>query len=93
LEEGLERIKKEYRNLGYLNVKIANENVGTLITYSERNQFAFLSIEIEEGIQWFYSGLKIFGTEKTKNKVIEREIQLQIDEPISENKLFEQKID
>lgn len=89
LEEGLEWFKREYRNLGYLDVKIANENSGTLISYSERNQFAFLSVEIEEGPQWFYSGLKIFGTEKTQNIVIEREILLQLDEPISERKLLD----
>jgi len=89
LEEGLERIKKEYRNLGYLDAKILNESSGLLITYSERNQFAFLSVEIEEGTQWFYSQLKIFGTDKTQNKVIEREIQLQAGGPISESKLLE----
>jgi outer membrane protein insertion porin family len=89
LEEGLESVKREYRNLGYLDVKIANENSGALATYSERNQFAFLDIEISEGAQWFYSGLKIFGTEKTESVVIEREIQLKFDEPISEKKLLE----
>lgn len=89
LEEGLEQIKREYRNLGYLDVKISNENSGALTTYSERNQFAFINIEVTEGIQWFYSGLKIFGTEKTQNVVIEREIQLHVDEPISEIKLIE----
>ncbi len=89
LEEGLERIRKEYRNLGYLDVKISNENSGNLTTYSERNQFAFLNIEIDEGTQWFYSQLKIFGTEKTQNIVIEREIVLQVNEPISEKKLLD----
>jgi len=89
LEEGLELIKREYKNLGYLDVKIVNENSGQLVTYSERNQFAYINIEIDEGTQWLYSGLKIFGTEKTKNEVVEREILLKIDEPISEKKLIE----
>jgi len=89
LEDGLELIKKEYKNLGYLDVKIVNENSGQLVTYSERNQFAYISIEIDEGTQWLYSGLVIFGTEKTRNVVIEREVLLKLDEPISEKKLME----
>ena len=89
LEDGLELIKKEYKNLGYLDVKIVNENSGQLVTYSERNQFAYISIEIDEGTQWFYSGLVIFGMEKTKNEVVDREILLKVNEPISEKKLLE----
>jgi len=89
LEDGLDRIKKEYRNLGYLNVKVTNEINNQIITYSEKNQYAYLTFEIEEGPQFVFTGLQIFGNEKTKQMVIEREFRLRAGEPLQENKLNE----
>jgi outer membrane protein insertion porin family len=89
LESGLENIKRQYRNLGYLNVSITNENSGTLANYSERNQFAFLSVEIDEGEQLLFAGLRIYGMEKTKRVVIEREVFFKVEDPLSETILFE----
>lgn len=89
LEAGLENLKREYRNRGYLDVRIVNENEGGLVNYSERNQFAFLNIEIEEGDQTLYSGLRVYGVEKTKSLVIAREVLLKPDQPISEKDFFD----
>ena len=89
LEKGLEEIKRRYRNLGYLDVAITNENSGALVSYSERNQFAFLSVEINEGTQLLFGGLRVYGMEKTKREVIEREVRFHADEPLSEEGLFE----
>jgi outer membrane protein insertion porin family len=89
LEAGLEAIKKAYRNLGYLDVKITNENSGELVVYSERNQFAIINIIIEEGLQTFYGGAQVFGLEYTKQSVIDREILFQVDDPVSEEKLLD----
>jgi outer membrane protein insertion porin family len=89
LEDGLDRIKRQYRNLGYLNMSIGNEFNKQLVTYSEKNQYAYLNLEINEGPEIHYSGFKIFGNEKTRSIVISREIQLKTDEPLAENKLIE----
>jgi outer membrane protein insertion porin family len=89
LEDGLERIKRQYRNLGYLEIKITNESNQQLVTYSEKNQYAYLNFEIDEGRKIRYAGFTIFGNEKTRSEVISREIQLRVDEPLAENKLIE----
>ncbi len=89
LEAGLEAVKKAYRNLGYLDVKITNENSGELVVYTERNQFAIINIVLEEGTQSFYGGIQVFGLDYTKQMVIDREVLLRLDDPISEEKLLE----
>lgn len=88
LESGLDRVRQMYRDRGYMEIRISNETVGNLVTYSERNQFAFVNIELEEGVQWFYEGAQIYGIETTKPEVIEREIQLTPGEPVSERKIL-----
>jgi len=89
LEDGLDRIKRQYHNLGYLDMKLDNEFNNQLVTYSEKNQFADLDFEIDEGPQIRYSGFHIFGNERTREAVISREIQLKIDDPLAANKLAE----
>lgn len=89
LEDGLDRIKKEYRNRGYLNFSIANENTGGLVTYLEKNQFADISIVCAEGNPVILEGVEIFGNESTRRQVIEREFQIKIGEPLSENKVLD----
>jgi outer membrane protein insertion porin family len=89
LEEGLERIKREYRNLGYLDVKVISENESTLVSYSEKNQKVDLSLLLEEGLQSRLSAVRVFGNEKTNREVILREIQIQTGEPLSEQLLTE----
>jgi outer membrane protein insertion porin family len=89
LEDGLDHIKKDYRNIGHLDVKILNEGNNQIVTYSEKNQFAYLNFDIEESPQFRFSGLKIFGNDRTKNVVIEREFRLLPGETLQENKLIE----
>lgn len=89
LEDGLDRIKREYRNLGYLDVKITNDSNQQLVTYSEKNQYAYLNIEVNEGSEIHYGGFRIFGNDRTRAIVISREIQLKTDEPLGENRLIE----
>jgi outer membrane protein insertion porin family len=91
LEDGIEKIKKLYRDLGYLDFKIKNEEDGIrpVVTYSEKNQIAYLHFEIDEGSLYSLDGVDIFGNDFTKKKVIEREIPLALGDPLSESKLLE----
>lgn len=89
LEDGIDRIKKEYRNLGRLKFKILNETQSQIVTYSEKNQFSYLSFEVEEGPVITLGHYDIFGNEKTKRKVIERELRIKEGEPLAESKVLE----
>lgn len=89
LEDGIDRIKKEYRNLGKLQFKINNEGNDKIVTYSEKNQFAYLNFDLDEGPVLCLAKFDIFGNETTKRKVIEREIRIKVGEPLAENKVLE----
>ncbi len=91
LEDGIERIKKLYRDRGHLDFRIQNEEDGVrpVVTYSEKNQIAYLHFEIEEGSLYTLEGVDIFGNDFTRKKVIEREIPLVSGDPLSEARLLE----
>ncbi|MBU6153487.1 MAG: BamA/TamA family outer membrane protein [Bdellovibrionales bacterium] len=91
LEDGIERIKKLYRDRGHLAFKIKNEEdtLRPVVTYSEKNQIAYLHFEIEEGALYTLDGVDIFGNDFTQKKVIEREIPLLQGDPLSEARLLE----
>jgi outer membrane protein insertion porin family len=89
LEDGLERIKREYRNLGYLDFKFANEASNQIVSYSEKNQYAYLTLELSEGPMFTLGGYEIFGNEFTRRKVIERELAIRVGEPLGDAKVLE----
>ncbi len=91
LESGIERIKKLYRDLGYLAFRIKNEEDGLrpLVTYSEKNQIAYLHFELDEGSLFTLEGVDIFGNDFTRKRVIEREVSLVQGDPLSESRLLE----
>ena len=91
LEDGIEKIKKEFRNLGLLQFRITNESEtgNSIVSYSEKNQFAYIALEMEEGPVLRLGGLEIYGIDATKRKVIEREVVIQVGDPLAEKKLLE----
>lgn len=89
LEECIDRLKRVYRNLGYLDVRLANETSGELVRYSERNQFAALTFEFDEGTQLRLGSVRFFGNIATQDEVISREIQVLPGEVLSEEKIVE----
>lgn len=88
LEDGIDRIKQEYRNLGHMDFQITNESDHQVVSYSEKNQYAYLNFDIEEGGRYSLGGFEIFGNEATRRKVIEREITLQPGAPLGEAQLL-----
>ncbi|MBC7395952.1 MAG: BamA/TamA family outer membrane protein [Bdellovibrionales bacterium] len=89
LEDGLDQIKKQYRNLGHLNFKVNNELSHQLVTYSEKNQFAYLNLDLDEGQVIRLGEYKLFGNDKTKPVVIERELRIKVGEPLGEARVVE----
>jgi len=89
LEDGIDRMKKEYRNLGHLKFQISNETNHQVVSYSDKNQFAYLTFELDEGPVIRLGHMEIFGNEKTRPWVIEREIQVKEGEPLYDTKVTE----
>ncbi len=75
LEQGIERIKNFYLSKGYMEMSILNEKQD-LITYSEDNSEAEISIQIYEGPQVRVASIILEGNKVTKDYVVYREINL-----------------
>ncbi|MBI2711970.1 MAG: BamA/TamA family outer membrane protein [Bdellovibrio sp.] len=75
LGDGLEGIKRVYRNLGYLDISIPNEGTSELVTYSHENHFADLYLNIIEGPQSHVAGIEIEGLDKTQEFIVRRELK------------------
>jgi outer membrane protein insertion porin family len=87
--EGVEQLKKYYRDKGYLGFRILNEGSENLIQYSQENHFADISIQLEEGPKYRVSRIEIEGLANTQESVVKREITLKTDDVLSEQELIQ----
>ena len=87
--EGIEAVKRAYREKGYLDVKIVNEGAPDLITYSQENRFADVSLKIEEGPQFKVSRVELEGLEYTKEDIVRRELRFTEGQVLAQSQLEE----
>ena len=72
MAKGLENLRKAYRELGYINfTSIPNT------TFDEDKKLVILSIDIDEGKQFYVRRIEFAGNTTTRDKVIRREIALE----------------
>ncbi len=90
--QGLEELKRRYRALGYLDMKVPNENLDSILRYSQKNRIAELRIQIEEGAQARVSSIEIEGLSKTLPKVVRRELEFSEGEVLTSEGLRESEI-
>ena len=70
--KGLENLRKAYGEFGYINfTSIPNT------TFDEDKKLVFLSIDVDEGKQFFVRRIEFAGNTTTRDKVIRREIALE----------------
>lgn len=84
LNEGLEVLKANYRDRGYLDVKVTNEGTARLVLYSQENRIASIHLELDEGVQYRISRIEIDGLQKTKPTAVLRELEVREGEILSE---------
>lgn len=84
LNEGLEVVKANYRDRGYLDIKIRNEGTPRLVLYSQENRVANIRLELEEGVQYKITHIQIEGLKKTKERAVLRELEVKEGEVLSE---------
>lgn len=91
LEDGLDRIKQGYMDLGRLDFRMLNEgeNGSSIVTYSEKNQLAYLHLDLEEGPVYTLGDIEIYGNDSTRRKVIEREIGIKRGDALSQSRLLD----
>lgn len=89
LNEGFDALKLAYRSRGYYESIIVNENSNDIVTYSQENRKAKLSIEFSEGTQSVVKKILIEGLSKTKVNVVERELLIKEGDVLEEAKWAE----
>jgi len=77
--EGVERLKSKYKEEGYLNFSILNEEskVSPVISYIQKNQWADVYLDLSEGPRFKVASVETAGLEKTKSEVVEREVEFE----------------
>ena len=72
--EGVDALKQEYRNLGYLEVKIKNEDTDQVVRYAQENRIADIHLDVQEGPRFKLGAVEIEGLKNTQKVVVEREV-------------------
>lgn len=70
--KGLENLRKAYGEFGYINFTSVPNT-----TFDENKKLVFLTIDVDEGKQFFVRRIEFRGNTTTRDKVIRREILLQ----------------
>lgn len=73
--EGIEQLKAEYRQKGFLDAKIRNEDTNTIIRYFQKNTIADVFLDFDEGVRYKISSIHVKGLQKTKEFVVRRELE------------------
>ena len=73
--KGVENLKAAYRDRGYLDIKLLNEGMATVVTYSDENRRADIQLDVQEGPQFRASKITVEGEGKTRPEVALREVQ------------------
>ena len=89
LEDGIESIKKFYRDRGYLSFRILNEGTESLVHYSQENRVADISLQLDEGMQYRVGRIEVAGLVKTKEFIVRRELTFHEGEILGESQLLQ----
>jgi outer membrane protein insertion porin family len=89
LSEGIELLKKNYREKGFLGFRILNEGSDSLIKYSQENQAADISLQLDEGPQFQVSHIEIEGLVKTQDFIVRRDLEFAEGEVLTESKIIQ----
>jgi outer membrane protein insertion porin family len=87
--EGLEVLKARYRALGYLEAKILNEGMDSVVKYSKENRAADIWLDLQEGPQYRVSRIETEGLVKTKEDVVLRALVFRGGEILEEGQILE----
>jgi outer membrane protein assembly factor BamA len=86
---GLERLKMEYRNQGYLDFQIVNEGSPDLVGYFDENRRSIIQISADEGPRFIVSKIEVEGLVKTKRQAVLHEVPFREKQLLTEQLLNE----
>lgn len=91
LKDDLLTIQKIIKDFGFYRGFIRNLNGPNLVTYSKSYKEVILHFDIDFGEKYFFDGVVVIGNNKTKTKVIRREVDLKHGDILTPKKLEDLK--
>ena len=93
LEESLALLKKFYRDHGFLEMKILNENEPeSLVVYNDSNTLANVEIKVQEGPRVTVGSIVTQGNSFTRDDVIQRELAFRPGDVLTPDKIDESTV-
>lgn len=95
--EGLQLLKRWYRNRGYLDVSISNEgktgdgatHPDAVVRYRDENRVVDIRVEVQPGARSSVGRIQVEGLSKTKEWVVLRELRFKPGDILTESSLFD----
>ncbi len=87
LAEGIEGLKRRYRDLGFLDFQIKNEGKEGLVRYTQENRQADVVLDVSEGPQYHVSRIQVEGLRKTHSNIVLRELSFRAGDVLGESAL------
>jgi len=87
--DGLEVIKKNYRNHGFLSVQIDQSDEARVVRYTDQNRTADIFVKVIEGPRYFVNKITIHGLQSTMPHVVGREFKFAEEHVLEETQIFE----
>jgi outer membrane protein insertion porin family len=95
--DGVQQLKRWYRNRGHLEVAIPNEgragdgisNPDAIVQYSDENRLANIRVEVISGRRFKVSRIGVKGLTKTRESVVLRELSFRPGDVLTEQSIFE----
>ncbi len=88
LGEGIDAIKKIYRDRGYLGFRLINEGTNSLVQYSQENRVARINLQVDEGPLFRVSHIEVEGLTYTHENIVRRELSIFVGEVLKEKDLI-----
>jgi len=86
---GLEALKAEYQNIGYLDMKVANEEAQNVVAYFHRNRAADVTVVVDEGPISRVGRIQVDGRTLTHESIVNRELVFKKGEVLKKNQIIE----
>lgn len=76
LESDVQKVVGYFQEQGYMKAQVVNENHADLVSYSKDAREVGIKYIVERGKRYEFSRLYIFGNDKTKDKLIEKRLDI-----------------
>ena len=75
--DGLEKIKARYKERGFLEARVENEQDESIVRYTNRSRSADILVQLSEGPRFRFGEIRLFGLDRTLPIIVRRELRFE----------------